>query len=195
MTKCDKCKDPEYLETIFEHCQLDLETQEWERRVAYFFKANPEIYGLSYTAADILRREKNLKTRNTAISIIHDEIEKRRNLDAKNYSIIRRRVTADQVHEILKEQRIILEGTTIQREKLAKKKEGEAKEKEQLHICPSCGALIYISLSKRGKIVSLRVTKDMDDGISFLSKYLDVTRSLLVSGLLEFKMKFPESAL
>jgi hypothetical protein len=208
MTKCDKCKDPDYLETIFEHCQLDPETQAWERRVAYFFKANPKIFGLSYTAADVLRLEKNLKIRNAAISLIHEEIENRRNNNAEDYSLIRRKVSAERVREIVNKQRILLEGTDIQREKLAKAEEEEAKEKEAIYTCPffldlseeektkyECRGALLIKSIKRDKIVSLRVTEGMDDALSFLSSYLDVKRSLLVSGLLELKIKYPEAIL
>ena len=196
MTKCDICKDPDYLDTIFKHCQLDPETQAWEKRIAYFFKANPKIFGLSYTAADILRTEKNLKIRNEAISIIHEEIKKRQDLDSNNYSIRRRRVTADQVREIVNEQRILIEGTPLQREKLAKKKVDEGiKEEEKLWVCPLCKGLISIILSKRHKIVSLRVTSDMDDALTFLSKELDVSRSLLIAKILVMKAKYPDALL
>jgi len=193
MTKCDKCKDPDYLETIFEHCQLDPETQAWERRVAYFFKANPKIVGLSYTAADVLRLEKNLKIRNAAISIIHEEIGVHRNIESNNYSLIRRKVSAERVRGIVNEQRILIEGTDIQREKLVKQKAEEVvKDKEVLYTCPLCQGLITVTLSKRDKIVSLRATEAADDAYAYLAKRFDVSRSFLLSELLTIESKFPE---
>lgn len=208
MTKCDKCKDPDYLETIFKHCQLDPETQAWERRVAYFFKANPKIFGLSYTAADILRLEKNLKIRNAAISLIHEEIENRRNNNAEDYSLIRRKVSAERVREIVNKQRILLEGTDIQRGKLAKAEEEEAKEKEAIYTCPffldlsedektkyKCHGSLLIKLIKRDTVVSLRVSEDLDNALSYLAKRLDVSRSLLASEILAIQSKFPNSVL
>jgi len=206
MTKCDKCKDPDYLETIFEHCQLDPETQAWERRVAYFFKVYPGIIGLSYSAADLLRRETNLKIRNAAISIIRDEIKRRGSIESKDYSISRRQVTADQVRSILNESRIAIDGTQLQRDNLKKRKSEE--EKESVFICPffqnlsedekkgyECKGVVSKTVTKRDKIVSLRVVEDLDNALSYLAKRLDVSRSLLVSEIIAIKAKFPEAVL
>ena len=192
MTKCDKCKDPGYLDTLFELCKLDPETQRRQMETAEFYKVYPEIIGLAYSAAEILRREKNLKIQRAAIGAVAKEIKRRADLESPNYSISRRRVTADQVREIVNEQHIVIAGTDIQREKLAARKVEEAtKDTEVLYTCPLCQGLISVTLSKRDKIVSLRVTEDADDAYAYLAKRFDVPRSFLLSELLAIQSKFP----
>ena len=192
MTKCDKCKDPEYLALLEESCEHDPETQRLQMHIAKFFKVYPKIFGLSYGAADILRKEKNLKIQQIAIDSTASEIKRRADTESPNYSISRRRVTADQVREILNETRISIDGTHLQREKLIKKQEQRAhEEKEVQYTCPLCQGLITIQLSKRDKIVSLRVTEDADDAYAYLAKRFDVSRSFLLSELLAIQSKFP----
>jgi len=190
MTKCDWCKDPEHIELLEALCEHDPETQRQNLRIAKFFKVYPTIVGLAYEAADVLRMEKNPKVQRIAIDCVAAEIKRRADTDSPNYSIIRRRVTEDQVREILKEQRILIDGSHLQREKLIKRK--EAKDKEVLYTCPICQGLITVTLSKRDKIVSLRATEDADDAYAYLAKRFDVSRSFLLSELLAIESKFPD---
>lgn len=192
MTKCDKCKDPEYLTTLEELCEHDPETQRQQMETAKFYKVYPEIIGLAYSAAEVLRKEKNLKIREPAIATVAAEIKRRANVDSPNYSISRRRVTADKVREILNEARTTIEGTHLQREKLFEKQaKKEMDDKEVQYTCPLCHGLITIRLSKRDKIVSLRVTEDADDAYAYLAKEFNVSRSKILSVLLGMRPKFP----
>ena len=189
MVKCDKCKDPAFLEIVLEGCEHDLETARKQKKIAEFFHDYPRIRGLAYEAADVLRMEKNVKIQQAAIHAVAEEIAARPKAGSDNYSITRRRVTEGRVRELLKEQRIIINGTDIQREKLEKEK--EAKDKEVLYTCPICQGLITVTLSKRDKIVSLRATEDADDAYAYLAKQFDVSRSFLLSELLAIESKFP----
>ena len=193
MTKCDKCKSPEYLATLEELCHHDPETQRYQMLTAEFFKVYPRILGLSYEAANVLRIEKNLRIRHDAIDLVAEEIAKRPKPGSDGYSISRRRVTEDKVREILNEVRITVDGTHLQREKLLKKQtEKETKDKEVLYTCPLCQKLITVTLSKRDKIVSLRATEDADDAYNYLAKRFDISRSFLLSELIALESKFPD---
>jgi hypothetical protein len=143
-------------------------------------------------AARPLVYEKNPKVKNTAISEIAKEIVARSDT-SQDFSIKRARVTEGRVQEILRDTRILIEGTDIQRENLAKQKKLE--EREELYECPACHNRIIVSLSKRDKIVSLRVTESDDSMYDYLSKRYGISRSLLLSGLLEVKVKYPDSFL
>lgn len=192
MTKCNWCKSPEHTELLKELCEHDPETQRQQMETAKFYKVYPEIIGLAYSAADILRKEKNLKIQKVAIDAVAKEINRRADIASPNYSISRRRVTADQVRGILGEAQITIAGTHLQREKLLKKQtEKETKDKEVLYTCPLCQKLITVTLSKRDKIVSLRATEDADDAYSYLAKRFDISRSFLLSELVALESKFP----
>ena len=193
MVKCDWCKSEENIELLTKLCEHDPETARRQKLIAKFFDVYPRIRGLAYESADVLRLEKNLKTQKAAINAVAEEIAKRPKVGDAAYSITRRRVTEEQVREILKEQRILIEGTLLQRENTIKRKESE--DKEVLYTCPLCQGLITIQLSKRDKIVSLRVVEDLDNSLSYLAKRLDVSRSLLVSEIIAMKGKFPEAGL
>lgn len=190
MTKCNWCKSPEHIELLEELCEHDPETQRLNKLIAQFYKDYPQIYGLSYTGANVLRMEKNVKIQQAAIHAVAEEIAARPKAGSDNYSLTRRRVTEDQVRGILKGQRILHEGTDIQREKLEKEK--EAKDKEVLYTCPLCQGLITVTVSKRDKIVSLRATEAADDAYAYLAKQFDVSRSFLLSELLAIESKFPD---
>jgi hypothetical protein len=189
MVKCDWCKSPEHGNLLEELCEHDPETQRLNKLIAEFYKVYPQIYGLSFTGANVLRLEKNLKIQKAAINAVAEEIAKRPKAGSDNFSITRRRVTADQVSGILKEQRILIEGTDIQRVNLVKRK--EEKDKEIIYTCPLCKGLITVTLSKRDKIVSLRTTAEADDAYSYLAKRFDVPRSFLLSELIAIEAKFP----
>ena len=208
MVKCDWCKSPEHIELLENLCEHDPETQRQHKLIAEFFKVYPGILGLAYEAADVLRRERNIKIQKAAINAVTEEIAKRPKSGDANYSITRRRVTEDQVRGILKEQRILIEGTDIQREKLVRKNEAEEKERDAIYTCPfflnlpeeektnyRCHGSLLIKSIKRDKIVSLRVAEGLDNALSYLAKQLDVPRSLLVSEILAMKGKFPEASL
>jgi len=158
-------------------------------------------------AARPLVYEKNLKVKRSAIKEIAEEMAIKSDI-TQNISIKRSLVTEGRVQEILSEKRILIEGTDIQRERLAKKKEREEKEKESIYICPffsnlpeeekakyGCHGSLLILSTKRDKIVSLRVAEDLDNALSYLAKRLDVPRSLLVSEILAMKARFPEALL
>jgi len=175
MTKCDWCKSREHGELLEELCEHDPETQRLNRLIADFYKVYPEIYGLSYTGANVLRMEKNLKIQKAAINVVAEEIAKRPKTGDDNYSITRRRVTENQVRDILRKQRILIDGTDIERAKLAQEKEQEATD-----------------LPTRDKVVSLRATEAEDEAFTWLAKAFGVDRSYVLSVFLEFSLKFPE---
>jgi len=175
MTKCDWCKSPEHLELLTELCEHDPETQARQKYIAEFFKVYPRILGLSYEAADVLRKEKNRKVQKAAITAVAEEIETRPKSGDENYSITRRRVTENQVRDILRKQRILIDGTDIERAKLAQEKEQEATD-----------------LPTRDKVVSLRATEAEDEAFTWLAKAFGVDRSYVLSVFLEFSLKFPE---
>ena len=175
---------------LTELCEHDPETQRLNRLIAQFYNDYPQIYGLSYTGANVLRTEKNIKIQQAAIHAVAEEIQARPKAGSDNYSITRRRVTEDQVREILKEQRILIDGSPLQREKLIKRK--EVTDKEVLYTCPICQGLITVTLSKRDNIVSLRTTEAADDAYAYLAKRFDVSRSFLLSELLAIESKFPD---
>lgn len=190
--KCAWCKNPEHLDLLEELCEHDPETQRQQMLIAKFFKVYPEIQGLSYSGAEVLRKEKNLKIQRIAIDASATEIKRRADIQSPTHSISRRRVTADRVREILNDAHICVEGTHLQKEKLEKRKEEQqTKSKEVLYTCPLCQGLITLTLSKRDKIVSLRATEDADDAYAYLAKQFDVSRSFLLSELLAIQSKFP----
>jgi hypothetical protein len=176
--RCDRWKDRDFLEIQKERCDRSPKTYEQIGDVIDLFEVYSEISHLSMWAARPLVYEKNLKVKRSAITEIAREIAIRSDTN-QNLSIRRSLVTEGRVQEILSEKRILIEGTDIQREKLAKRKANrEVKDKELL---------------KRDKIVSLRVTEELDEGLDWLALRLDVSRSLLVSILLEYRIKFPGS--
>lgn len=191
MTKCDWCKDPEHAELLEALCEHDPETQRRNKLIAQFFNVYPQIYGLSYTGADILRLISNPKLQNTTINAVAEEILKRPQVGEEGYSLTRRRVTEGRVRELANEQRILIDGTEGQREKFAKRK--EMQEKNQLEECPLCHGMIIVRYTKRDKVVSLRVKTENDDFISFVAEELGVSRSMLLSAFLRGRTKFSPS--
>ena len=188
--RCDRWKDRDFLEIQKERCERSPKTYEQIEDVIDLFEVYSEISHLSMWAARPLVYEKNLKVKRSAIKEIAEEMAIKSDI-TQNLSIKRSLVTEGRVQEILSEKRILIEGTDIQREKLEKGK--EKKEQEVLYTCPLCKGLITVSLSKRDKIVSLRVTEGMDEGLTWFAKQLDVSRGLLVSTLLEYQIKYSET--
>ena len=190
--RCEKWKDRDFLENQKERCERSPKTYEEIEEVIDLFDVYSEISHLSMWAARPLVYEKNLEVKQSAIAEIAREMAIRSNVN-QNLSISRSLVTEGRVQEILSEKRILIKGTDLQREKLKKRKESE--DKEVLYTCPLCQRLITVTLSKRNKIVSLRTTENMDDGLSWFASYLDAPRSLLISGLIEYKIRYPETIL
>lgn len=191
--KCDWCKSPEHAALLEELCEHDPETQRQNKLIAEFYKVYPTIVGLSYEAADVLRMIKSQKLQIAAIKVVGEEISKRPQTGEEGYSLTRRRVTEGRVRELVNAQRILIEGTDGQREKLAKKKEIE--DKEQLQECPRCHELIMVQYTKRNTVVSLRIKVENDDFISFVAEELGVSRSKLLSVFLRGRAKFSPSFL
>ena len=188
--RCDKWKNRDFLNKQRESCERSPKVYAEIEDVIALFDVYREISPLSMWAAKPLVHEKNLKVKNIAIAAITKEIAVRRDT-SQNFSIRRAQVTEGRVQEILRDTRILIEGTDIEREKLAKKKESE--DQEELYECPACHTLISILLSKRDKIVSLRVTEEDDDAYDYLAKRFGISKSLLLSGILEAKAKYPSS--
>lgn len=191
MTKCAWCKSEEHIELLEELCEHDPETQRRNKLIGQFFDVYPQIYGLSYTAADVLRVIGNQKLQNAAINVVAEAIANKPRAGEEGYSITRRRVTEGRVRELVNEQRILIEGTEGQREQMAKRK--EIQDKEQLQECPLCHGMIMVRYTKRDKIVSLRVKTENDDFIAFVAEELGVSRSKLLSVFLRGRTRFPIS--
>lgn len=190
--RCDKWKDREFLNKQSEQCERSPRTYEQIGDAIDLFDVYSEISQLSMWAARPLIYEKNLKVKNIAIAEIVKEMAVRGDT-SQNFSIKRAPVTEGRVQEILRDTRILIEGTDIQRENLAKEKVG--KNKEVLYECPACHEFISVTLSKRDTVVSLRVTESDDSMYDYLAKRYGISRSLLLSGLLEAKAKYPNSFL
>jgi len=190
--RCDRWKDRDFLEIQKERCERSPKTYKEIEDVIDLFDVYSEISHLSMWAARPLVYEKNPEVKRSAIAEIAREILIRSDVN-QNLSISRSLVTEGRVQEILSEKRILIEGTELQREKLKKRKESE--DTEVLYTCPLCQGLITVTFSKRDKIVSLRTTENIDDGLSWFASYLDVPRSRLISGLIEYKIRYPETIL
>jgi len=188
--RCDKWKDRDFLNKQRESCERSPKVYDEIEDVIDLFDVYGEISPLSMWAAKPLVHEKNLKVKNIAIAEIAKEIAVRGDT-SQNFSIKRAQVTEGRVQEILRDTRILIEGTDTQREKLAKEKELE--DREELYECPACHAFISVTFGKRDKVVSLRVTESDDSMYDYLAKRYGISRSLLLSGLLEAKAKYPDS--
>jgi hypothetical protein len=189
--RCAKWLDRDFLNKARETCERSPDTYHEIEKVIDFYDVYPEISDLSIWAARPLVYEKNKKIQLAAIEGVKSKMAARSDIYSPGFSIARAVLTGDQVREIVNEQHILLEGSDVEREKLAKRKEQEGK--EQLYECPSCHNLISILLSKRDKIVSLRVTEEEDNMYTYISSELGVSRSKLLSVILQAKHKYPNS--
>jgi hypothetical protein len=117
-------------------------------------------------------------------------MDERADINNPDFVISHAVVTNVEVQKIIREQRIRIEGTDIERKKLAEDKDRETK--EQLQICPECHNPIQITFSKRDRVVSLRATEAEDDAYTWLAKAFGVDRSYALSVFLEFGLKFPD---
>jgi hypothetical protein len=189
--RCAKWLDKDFLNKARETCERSPTTYAEIEKVIDFYDVYPEISDLSIWAARPLVYEKNKKIQLAAIEAVKSKMAARSDIHSPDFSIARAVLTGDQVREIVNNQHILLEGSDVEREKLAKRKEQEGK--EQLYECPSCHNLISILLSKRDKIVSLRVTEEEDNMYTYISSELGVSRSKLLSVILQAKYKYPNS--
>jgi Zn finger protein HypA/HybF involved in hydrogenase expression len=149
----------------------------------------PEISNLNPWASRALLLEKNNRIKVAAIKAVKARMDERADITNPNFTLSHAIVTGTEVQKILREQRIHIEGTDIERKKLAEEKEKETK--EQLQLCPKCHEPIQITFSTRDKVVSLRATDAEDDAYSWLAKAFGVDRSYALSVFLEFGLKFP----
>lgn len=191
MTRCEKWKDRDFLEKARQTCERSPDTYSDIEKVIEFYEVYPEISKLSMWATRPLVRERNKEIQVAAVNAVETEMATRSDIHSPNFSLRHAILSGDQVREILNEQHILVEGTDIEREKLAKEK--ARKGKEVLYECPLCKGLITVVLSKREKIVSLRVTEEDDDAYNYLAKRFGISKSLLISGILEARQKFPSS--
>ena len=188
--RCNKWKDREFLEKARDSCERSPETYREIEDVVDFYDVYPEISALSMWAVRPLLRERNKEVQLAAVKGVREKMERHADSDSSSFSLARAALSGEQVREIINEQRTLIEGTDIQREKLIKEK--EVGDTEMLYTCPLCKGLITVTLSKRDKIVSLRVTEDADDAYAYLAKQFDVPRSFLLSELLAIQSKFPD---
>lgn len=189
--RCTKWLDKNFLNKARETCERSPDTYHEIEKVIDFYDVYPEISDLSIWAARPLVYEKNKKVQLAAIEAVKSKMAARSDIHSSDFSITRAVLTGDQVREIVNAQHILLEGSDVEREKLAKLKAQEGK--EQLYECPLCHNLILITLSKRDKIVSLRVTEEEDNLYTYISNELGVSRSKLLSVMLQAKYKYPKS--
>lgn len=189
--RCAKWLDKTFLNKAKETCERSPDTYHEIEKVIDFYEVYPEISDLSIWAARPLVNEKNKKVQLAAIEVVKTKMAARSDRFSSDFCITRVALSGDQVREIVNEQHILLEGSDVEREKLAKRKTQEGK--EQLYECPSCHNLILITLSKRDKIVSLRVTEEEDNLYTYISNELGVSRSKLLSVMLQAKYKYSKS--
>jgi rubrerythrin len=187
--RCKIWTEQAFLDKARKTCERSPDTYDEIQKVIDFHEVYPEISDLSIWAMRPLVRERNKEIQQAAVKAVKAKMAARSDIYSPNFSITRATLTGDQVREIVNEQQLLLEGTDIQREKLEARK--DQKDKEVLYSCPSCGKLITVTLSKRDKIVSLRITEEADDAYAYLAKEFNIPRSKILSVLLGIRPKFP----
>jgi Zn finger protein HypA/HybF involved in hydrogenase expression len=189
MTKCAKWGDRAFLEKARASCERAPQTYQRIESMIDLYDAYPEISNLNPWASRPILLEKDIRVKVAAIKAVKARMDERADINKPNFTLSHVVVTGAEVQKILREQRIHIEGTDIERKKLAGEKEKGTK--EQLQLCPVCHEPIQITFSTRDKVVSLRATDAEDDAYSWLAKAFGVDRSYALSVFLEFCLKFP----
>jgi Zn finger protein HypA/HybF involved in hydrogenase expression len=190
MTKCAKWNDRTFFEKAKASCERAPETYQRIESMIDLYDEYPEISNLNPWASRPLVLEANKRIKQAAIKAVKARMDERADINNPDFVISHAVVTNVEVQKILREQRIRIEGTDIERKKLAEDKERETK--EQLQICPKCHEPIKITFSKRDRVVSLRTTEAEDDAYTWLANAFGVDRSYALSVFLEFGLKFPD---
>lgn len=160
---------------------LDPETQAHQLRISNFLLKYPELAGISYASADLLIAEKNLKIQKAAIKCIAAEIQRRGNVDAVGFRFTYRKVTENQVRQILHIERL---------KEVPNHKTQKPQNAEIILECPFCKKEITYKRVTRDNVVSFRTTETIDDAITHLAKECDISRSRLLSELLFIERRF-----
>jgi len=175
MTKCAKWNDRAFFEKAKASCERSPQTYDRIESMIDLYDDYPEISDLNPWASRPIILEQNNKVKQAAIKAIKAKMDQRANVGDSKFVLSHATLTGVEVQKILREQRILIDGTDIERAKLAQEKEHESTD-----------------LPTRDKVVSLRATEAEDEAFTWLAKAFGVDRSYVLSVFLEFSLKFPE---
>ncbi len=190
MTKCNRWKDREFFEKAKASCERSPQTYLILENMIDLYDEYPEISDLNPWASAPIVSEKDNRIKVATIKAVKARMDERADITNSDFVISHAVLTKVEVQKIIREQRIRIEGTDIERKKLVEEKDQETK--EQLQLCPECHKPIQITFSKRDRVVSLRSTEAEDDAYTWLAKAFGVDRSFALSVFLEFSLKFPD---
>lgn len=166
---------------IDELSRLDPETQAHQLRISNFFLKHRELIGISYASADLIIAEKDVRVANAAMKIVAAEMVHRGDVTAVGFRFIHRKVTENQVRQILHTERL-KETPNIKTQK--------PQNAEIILKCPHCKKEIQYKRITRDNVVAFRVTEKTDDAIEYLSTQCSVSRSFLIDQLLKIEKRF-----
>jgi hypothetical protein len=170
-------------QAVEELYNLDAETQVHQLCISNFLLTYPELTGISYASADLIIAEKNIKIQKAAIKRVAAEIQRRSDVDAVGFRFTYRKVTENQVRQILHVERL-KENPNV---KVLKPQNAEIALK-----CPFCNKDISYKRITRDNVVSFRATEATDDAITHLAKECNISRSRLLAELLFIERRFGE---
>ena len=176
--------EAEAKKAMLELYDKDPDTQREQLKIAQFLMAYPMLNGLSYQAADILRKEKDEKIRNIAIKRVGEEIAKRKDVHSKKFRAVYMKVSQNRVKKILTEVRESV--FPLPKRKNPSKTWTELK-------CPSCGEPLKYTPETRSNVVSLRTTESEENAIEYLANITGLSKSSLIEALLKINLKFGRS--
>lgn len=160
---------------------LDPETQMHQLRTANFFLKHPELVGISYASADLIIAEKDVRVANAAMKIVATEIVCRSDVTAAGFRFTYRKVTENQVRQILHTERLKVNPDT------KTVKPGNA---EIMLKCPKCNEEVPFKRITRDNVISFRATEPTEDAITHLANVCNISRSRLISELLFIERRF-----
>jgi hypothetical protein len=168
-------------QAVEELYNLDAETQAHQLCISNFLLTYPELTGISYASADLIIAEKNIKIQKAVIKRVAAEIQRRGNVDAVSFQLTYRKVTENQVRQILHVERL-KENPNVKVQK--------SQNAEILIECPFCKKEIAYKRITRDNVVSFRATEATDDAITHLAKECNISRSRLLAELLFIERRF-----
>ena len=158
--------EAEAKKAMLELYDKDPDTQREQLKIAQFLIAHPMLDGLSYQAADILRKEKDEKIRNITIKRVGEEIAKRKDVHSKKFRAVYMKVSQNRVKKILTEVR------------------------ESVLNLPKREKPIKSQRETRDNVVSLRTTVTEEDAIKHLAKWCGVSVSSMIEELLIIENRY-----
>ena len=145
---------------------LSPKTEIYQAKITRFFLTHPGIIGISYSAAEVLLKEKNVAVQREAIDCVSAELKQRGDVNAPNFCFVRRGISENQVRKIVLN--------------IKKKNTPQADVKDN-------------NLSRdttRSKVVSFRATECEQDAIDYLASKCNVRKSFLVDVLIEISNRY-----